>query len=91
MVRRTALRWSALGFVAWSGAAGAQSSSWELACRDDELEDARECVLVSSEISVIGLRTRYGTGGWLIGIDLELRPGSYSWIWCLRREAAYPR
>ena len=76
MIRQTALRLIALALVAWVSSVRAHSSEWKLACRDDELNDARECVLANGKISVFGVRARYSPASWLIRVNSELRAGS---------------
>ena len=76
MIRQTALRLIALALVAWVSSVRAHSSEWKLACRDDELNDARECVLSNVKISVFGVRARYGPASWLIRVNSELRAGT---------------
>lgn len=67
----------ALGVTMLALAVAAQAHAWEVACRDDAVEDVRLCVIHSSEILPRNLRVVLASDvGPMVSFGVENRPGS---------------
>lgn len=76
MRRMDALRLSALMLLAMTGGAWAQAGSWELTCRDDDVEKVRRCVLFKGELFIVGGKWADESGYLLVSVGAEPKPGS---------------